>query len=79
MITFLTRFNIITVSQHDFREGRFTQTATFSSVNFVYKKLDDGLFFDLSRAFDVISSKFIQNELYNISFRGVFLDWVFAS
>lgn len=81
MLVFLNRFNLITDCQHGFRPGRSTQTAAFSFIEFVYKNLDKGnyvagLFFDLSRAFDVISGKFVESKLFNIGFRGVFLEWI---
>lgn len=81
MLAFLTRFKIVTDCQHGFREGRSTETAALSFVNFVYKKLDDGhfvagLFFDLSRAFDVLSRDFLESKLYNLGFRGIFLQWI---
>lgn len=57
------------------------QTAAFSFVNFIYKKLVGGLFvagffFDLSSVFEVLSSEFIESKLYNVGFRGIFLEWV---
>lgn len=83
MISFLNRFGVISDCQHGFREGRSTETAAFSFTDYVYKSLDRGLhvaglFFDLSRAFDVLPWKFIESKLYNIGFRGVFLQWILS-
>ncbi|XP_045479783.1 uncharacterized protein LOC123684536 [Harmonia axyridis] len=83
MISFLNRFGVISDCQHGFREGRSTETAAFSFTGYVYKSLDRGLhvaglFFDLSRAFDVLPWKFIESKLYNIGFRGVFLQWILS-
>lgn len=83
MISFLTKFKVLTDCQHGFREGRSTETAAVSFMNFVYEKLDKGLFvaglyFDLTRAFDVLSHKFIMDKLYSIGFRGIFLEWIMS-
>lgn len=81
MMNFLNKFSIITSCQHGFRVGRSTGTAVCDFVKFVYDCLDDGvpvagLFFDLSRAFDTLNIDFILDKLYNLGFRGVFLEWV---
>lgn len=81
MLTFLNKFKVITSSQHGFRPSHSTETAACSFVEMVYKRLDEGLcvaglFFDLSRAFDSLTFKFMISKYYNLGFRGVFLDWL---
>lgn len=81
MMKYLDKFQILDNAQHGFRSGRSTQTGALSLVEFLYEHLDNGmhvasLFFDLSRAFDSLSHKFILEKLYNLGFRGIFHDWV---
>lgn len=81
MFNFIDRFKIMASCQHGFRRGKSTQSAACSFTANIYKLLDSGkhvagLFFDLSRAFDSLSFSFIKCKLYNIGFRGVFLDWI---
>lgn len=81
MLSYLNKFSSITDCQHGFRAGRSTETAAYQFAEFVYTSLDDGvyvagLFFDLSRAFDCLNINFILEKLYNLGFRGVFLDWI---
>lgn len=78
---FLSKFKILSECQHGFRTGKSTQSAAVSLTEFIYSNLDAGkkvagLFFDLSRAFDSINFKFINSKLYNLGFRGIFLDWI---
>lgn len=81
MTEYLNKYNLLTSCQHGFRSRRSTQTATTDFFEHVYESLDKGLFvaglfFDLSRAFDCITFRFILNKLHNLGFRGVFLDWL---
>lgn len=81
ILEFLNKFNVITDSQHGFRPGRSTETAAYSFVEIVYRRLDEGmcvagLFFDLSRAFDSLCFSFMLSKCYNLGFRGIFLDWL---
>lgn len=81
MTKFLDNFKVIGDCQHGFRKGRSTETAAFGFVEHVYESLDKGLFvagifFDLSRAFDVLDFSFIISKCYNLGFRGIFLDWL---
>ena len=59
LLSFLSRFDTLSDSQHGFRAGLSTETACINYVNFLYDRLDAGdhvvgLFFDLSRAFDTL-------------------------
>lgn len=78
---FLSKFNIISDSQHGFRKGKSTQSAATELFEFIYAQLDKGqkvagIFFDLSRAFDSIRFDFIENKLYNLGIRGIILEWL---
>lgn len=81
MTDFLNLNSIFCSNQHGFRSNRSTLTAACHFFEYVYHELDKrkhvaGLFFDLSCAFDCLNIKFIESKLYNIGFRGVFLEWI---
>lgn len=81
MYDYLSKFSILSSSQHGFRSGKSTQTACCGFLEFVFTCLDDGthvagIFFDLSRAFDTLQHTFILDKLYQVGFRGVFLEWI---
>jgi hypothetical protein len=72
-VSFLNKHNLISDAQNGFREKKSTFTATQSFIEDVQKALDNklfamGIFFYLSKAFDVINHKLLFNklELYGI-------------
>ena len=55
MSDFINKHNLLSNRQHRFRQGRSTESAAFSFLEFIYKELDNGhcvagLFFDMSIA-----------------------------
>lgn len=81
MLSFLHNFNILTKHQHGFLPDRSTESATTGFFNYIHSQLDrkryvGALFFDLSKAFDCIDISIIENKLYALGFRGVFLSWL---
>lgn len=75
ILNFADKHNLISDSQHGFRNGRSTETACFDFVQFVYDSLDKnlyvaGIFFDLSCAFDSINPAFLKNKLKAMGIRG---------
>lgn len=75
----LDRNDILAEQQYGFRTGRSTERAIFDTLSVIYDKLDRGesvagLFFDLSRAFDTIDHRIMQQVLSNCGVRGVALD-----
>lgn len=80
---FLSENNILNNAQHGFRAARSTETATCNFFEYVYKELDvgnftSGLFFDMSIAFDCLNIQFMRDKLYNIGFRGNFLEFLIS-
>lgn len=81
IIKYLNRTQIISTSQHGFRENMSVETASYQLLNFVYKELDEGkyvlsLMFDLSRAFDTVDAEFLRQKLYAVGIRGSMLQWI---
>lgn len=80
---FLNRNNLITNSQHGFREGYSTETATTEISQYITEKLDKGeyvvgVFFDLSRAFDTLDPGFLSKKLERLGIRGNVNEWIIS-
>ncbi|KAK9881746.1 hypothetical protein WA026_017267 [Henosepilachna vigintioctopunctata] len=83
VVDFLETNDLISSSQHGFRRGRSTETATIGMFNIIYEKLDEGnivvtLFFDLSKAFDLMCSDIAVEKFYNLGLRGVCCSWLMS-
>lgn len=81
LLDFFDTYKVLCKSQHGFREGLSTETATVDYFSYVYRHLDRGdyvigLFFDLSRAFDSLPPHFIEQKLYSVGIRGNILKWL---
>lgn len=80
---YCNKFQLMSNTQHGFREGRSTESASFHLVEHIHKQLDNnlyvvGLFFDLSRAFDTIDPLFVKSKLESLGIRGQPLNWVIS-
>lgn len=78
---YLLKNSIISESQHGFRSGRSTETASYQLLSFIYNNLDRGkcvscLFFDLSKAFDTVQSGFLAQKLRALKFPENIVNWV---
>lgn len=81
LLNFLNRNDILSSAQFGFRSRLSTQDAVVSTVNNVIKNLDRnnkvaGLFFDYSRAFDMVNHDILKLKLYKCGVRGVPLLWI---
>lgn len=79
--TFTTKFNILVDSQHGFRPGRSTESASVKLFDHISEELDKekyvaALFFDLQRAFDTVDIGIVSSKLYNLGIRGPLLKWI---
>jgi hypothetical protein len=68
-------------NQHGFWENRSTETACQNFVGFIQKKLDNGqhvigIFFDLSKAYDVINHEILLDKLDRYGIRGKTKLWL---
>nr|CAI5841160.1 unnamed protein product [Callosobruchus analis] len=83
IVRFLTQHRCISASQNGFLSNRSIETATFDFFTEVYKALDvnrcvAGLFFDLSKAFDLLDISFLKEKLCRLGIRGFVLDWLIS-
>lgn len=77
---FLESRGLLSEVQNGFRKDKSTGSAMFECLRFVYDSLNGrdhalGLFYDLSRAFDIINHQLLFTKLESVGVRGVTLDW----
>jgi hypothetical protein len=83
IVKHVTTNQIFTDSQHGFRLGRSTESATYHFVERLHQEIDKGrptatVFFDLTKVFDVVDHNFIETKLYSIGLRGTILKWLMS-
>ena len=79
-MSFVTKNNILNDTQHGFHEGKSTETATHAFLENIQKTIDKkihliGIFFDLSKAFDVRDHKILFFKLEAYGRRGLVNQW----
>lgn len=79
--SFMESNKIFTNCQYGYRAERSTELATLEFTQQIYSSLDKGkkvagLFFDLTAAFDTVSSTFLQDKLNKLGIRGKALEWI---
>ena len=83
VVSFLERFSILSDSQHGFRKGRSTESASAKLFEFVCNKVDKGnyvvtILFDLSKAFDSVNKDILVDTLEAIGIRQCVSSFVYA-
>ena len=80
LTSFVTKNNILNDAQHGFREGKSTETATHAFLENIQKAIEKkihliGIFFDLSKAYDVLDHKILLFKLDAYGIRGLVNQW----
>jgi hypothetical protein len=81
--SYLSSNKLLHENQHGFRSGKSTSSASFELINGILHGLNDrlltlGIFFDLTKAFDLIDHKILKYKLIAMGILGVPLDWVMS-
>lgn len=81
LIDYCNKFNIIKKEQFGFQKNKSTTLAIFTLLknvmtNINQNRLTTGLFFDLSKAFDLVSHDLLLQKLEAIGIRGIVLQWI---
>lgn len=79
--TFFMENNLLSHSQFGFTKGVSTQDAIISTINSIIKALEDrclvtGLFFDYTRAFEMVDHEILKNKIYAYGVRGQPWGWI---
>jgi hypothetical protein len=78
---FLDSNNILTPSQHGFRQGRSCETQLLTTLNDFSKTLNtsdqtDAVLLDFSKAFDKVDHKILLSKIDSIGIKGCLHDWM---
>lgn len=81
LIKFINNNNIFYKYQFGFRKGLSTQDAMVSFINYILEQLDKnqkvvGIFFDFTRAFDMVDHSILLKKIYNYGIRGPAYNWL---
>jgi len=79
-MSFIIKNNILNDAQHGFCEGKSTKTATHSFLENIQKATEKkiihlGIFFALSKVYDVLDNKILLFKLDAYGIRGVVNQW----
>jgi hypothetical protein len=74
LVSFTTKYNILTENQHGFQKNKSTTSACLSFIGNVQEALDRqsvvvGIFFDLTKAYDVIDHDILLEKLDHYGIR----------
>jgi hypothetical protein len=80
MIYFISKYNIITEVQNGFRKSKSTETASQAFIEKVQEAMDGrlyviGIFYGLTKAYDVIDHNILLDKLNQYGFRGITNLW----
>ena len=80
LMSFVTKNGILNKAQHGFREGKSTDTAIHAFLESILEAIDKkmhliGIFFDLSKAYDILDHKILLSKLETYGIRGILNQW----
>lgn len=81
LLHYCNKFNIIKNEQYGFQKEKSTTLAIYALMKVVLPSINDnnlttGLFFDLSKAFDLVSHDLLLQKLESLGIRGPPLQWI---
>ena len=81
IVSYISKYDLVSPSQHGFFKGRSTETAISSLLSYVEDSFDRGLgvgsvFVDLTKAFDTVNIDILLWRLNECGFRGTMYEWL---